>query len=253
MRHELQAKHPGATPRRSSSTSVMCATRSLSAMPCPAWTSSSTPLRSSRCPPASSSPWRPCAPTLIGTDNVLHAAIEAGVEARRLPVHRQGGLPHQRHGHLQGHDGACHHRQRPCGRAARRHGHLLHPLRQRHVLAAAAVIPLFIEQIKCRQPHHHHRPQHDPLPDEPGRSGGPGACSPSSTPTRGDLFIQKADASTIGDLAKAVQKLFGDTGTHIIGTRHGEKLYETLMTKRGAHAQRGYGQLLPCVLPTTAT
>ena len=47
----------------------------------------------------------------------------------------------------------------------------------------------------------------------------------------GDLFIQKADASTIGDLAKAVQKLFGDSGTNIIGTRHGEKLYETLMTR----------------------
>jgi UDP-glucose 4-epimerase len=47
----------------------------------------------------------------------------------------------------------------------------------------------------------------------------------------GDLFIQKADASTIGDLAKAVQQLFGDTGTNIIGTRHGEKLYETLMTQ----------------------
>jgi UDP-glucose 4-epimerase len=46
----------------------------------------------------------------------------------------------------------------------------------------------------------------------------------------GDLFVQKADASTIGDLAKAVQQLFGDTGTKIIGTRHGEKLFETLMT-----------------------
>lgn len=46
----------------------------------------------------------------------------------------------------------------------------------------------------------------------------------------GDLFIQKSDASTIGDLAKAVQQLFGDTGIKIIGTRHGEKLYETLMT-----------------------
>lgn len=32
-------------------------------------------------------------------------------------------------------------------------------------------------------------------------------------------------------MAKAVQQLFGDTGTNIIGTRHGEKLYETLMTK----------------------
>lgn len=47
----------------------------------------------------------------------------------------------------------------------------------------------------------------------------------------GDLFIQKADASTIEDLAKGVQKLFGNTGIHIIGTRHGEKLYETLMTR----------------------
>ncbi len=46
----------------------------------------------------------------------------------------------------------------------------------------------------------------------------------------GDLFIQKSDASTIDTLAKAVQKLFGDTGIRIIGTRHGEKLYETLMT-----------------------
>ena len=32
-------------------------------------------------------------------------------------------------------------------------------------------------------------------------------------------------------MAKAVQQLFGDTGTNIIGTRHGEKLYETLMTR----------------------
>ena len=47
----------------------------------------------------------------------------------------------------------------------------------------------------------------------------------------GDLFVQKADASTIGDLAKGIQRLFGDTGTKLIGTRHGEKLYETLLTR----------------------
>lgn len=47
----------------------------------------------------------------------------------------------------------------------------------------------------------------------------------------GDLFIQKADACTIEDLAKGVQRLFGDTGLHVIGTRHGEKLCETLMTR----------------------
>ena len=32
-------------------------------------------------------------------------------------------------------------------------------------------------------------------------------------------------------MAKAVQQIFGDTGTRIIGTRHGEKLYETLLTR----------------------
>ena len=47
----------------------------------------------------------------------------------------------------------------------------------------------------------------------------------------GDLFIQKADASTIGDLADGVMKVFGETEKKIIGTRHSEKLYETLMTK----------------------
>lgn len=47
----------------------------------------------------------------------------------------------------------------------------------------------------------------------------------------GDLFVQKSPASTIQDLALAVQKLFGDTGIQVIGTRHGEKLYETLLTR----------------------
>ena len=48
----------------------------------------------------------------------------------------------------------------------------------------------------------------------------------------GDLFIQKAPASTIKDLAQAVSELFDfDKPVKIIGTRHGEKLYETLLTK----------------------
>ena len=58
----------------------------------------------------------------------------------------------------------------------------------------------------------------------------------------GDLFVQKADASTIGDLAKAVQKLFGNTGTRIIGTRHGEKLYETLLTAEERLRSEDMGQ-----------
>lgn len=48
----------------------------------------------------------------------------------------------------------------------------------------------------------------------------------------GDIMVQKAPASTIGDLAQAIKELFGvDNNIKIIGTRHGEKLYETLLTK----------------------
>lgn len=48
----------------------------------------------------------------------------------------------------------------------------------------------------------------------------------------GDLFVNKAPAGTIGDLAKALMELTGkQTEIKVIGTRHGEKLYETLCTR----------------------
>ncbi len=48
----------------------------------------------------------------------------------------------------------------------------------------------------------------------------------------GDLFVNKAPAGKIGDLAKALMELTGKkTPIKIIGTRHGEKLYETLCTR----------------------
>ena len=49
---------------------------------------------------------------------------------------------------------------------------------------------------------------------------------------QGDLFVQKAPASTIGDLALALKEIFNASNPiQIIGTRHGEKLYETLCTR----------------------
>ena len=49
---------------------------------------------------------------------------------------------------------------------------------------------------------------------------------------QGDLFVNKAPAATIGDLAKALTELCQSTNEiKIIGTRHGEKLYETLCTR----------------------
>ena len=48
----------------------------------------------------------------------------------------------------------------------------------------------------------------------------------------GDIFVQKAPASTVGDLAQALIELFGSAkGVNIIGTRHGEKLHESLVTR----------------------
>ena len=48
----------------------------------------------------------------------------------------------------------------------------------------------------------------------------------------GDLFVNKAPAGTIGDLAQSLKELCkADNEVKIIGTRHGEKLYETLCTK----------------------
>ena len=49
---------------------------------------------------------------------------------------------------------------------------------------------------------------------------------------QGDIFVQKAPASTIGDLSTALTEIFGGNGNiKIIGTRHGEKLYESLISR----------------------
>lgn len=55
---------------------------------------------------------------------------------------------------------------------------------------------------------------------------------------QGDIFVQKAPASTVADLAQAVKELFKkDNEVRIIGTRHGEKLYESLISREEmAHA-----------------
>lgn len=55
---------------------------------------------------------------------------------------------------------------------------------------------------------------------------------------QGDIFVQKAPASTVADLAEAVRQVFDSSSeVRIIGTRHGEKLYESLISREEmAHA-----------------
>lgn len=57
--------------------------------------------------------------------------------------------------------------------------------------------------------------------------------------TQGDIFVQKAPASTVQDLAIALKELFNPAcELRLIGTRHGEKLYESLISREEmAHAQ----------------
>lgn len=56
---------------------------------------------------------------------------------------------------------------------------------------------------------------------------------------QGDIFVQKAPASTVGVLAEALRQLFGASNPiQVIGTRHGEKLYESLISREEmAHAE----------------
>jgi UDP-N-acetylglucosamine 4,6-dehydratase/5-epimerase len=64
---------------------------------------------------------------------------------------------------------------------------------------------------------------------------------------QGDIFVQKAPASTVADLARALQRVFDkDSDVRIIGTRHGEKLYESLISREEmahAHDMGGYYRL----------
>jgi UDP-N-acetylglucosamine 4,6-dehydratase len=60
---------------------------------------------------------------------------------------------------------------------------------------------------------------------------------------QGDIFVQQAPASTVADLVQALKELFNsDSPVRIIGTRHGEKLYESLISREEmAHAQNMQG------------
>ena len=59
----------------------------------------------------------------------------------------------------------------------------------------------------------------------------------------GDLFVNKAPAGTIDDLAQALKEMFNaDNTVKIIGTRHGEKLYETLCTKEEMNKAEDMGE-----------
>lgn len=94
-----------------------------------------------------------------------------------------------------------------------------------------SVIPLFVEQIKSGQPL---------TVTDPSMTRFLMSLEEAvelvvyafQNAEAGDIMVHKAPASTIGDLAQAIKELFNaNNPIKVIGTRHGEKLYETLLTK----------------------
>lgn len=163
-----------------------------------------------------------------GTDNMLHAAIEAGVKRVVCLSTDKAAYPINAMGISKA---MMEHVITANARVAAEHGDtVICCTRYGNVMCSrGSVIPLFIDQIRAGAPITVTNPDMTRfLMNLDEAVDLVQFAFEHAKP--GDLFVQKADASTIGDLAKAVQQLFGDTGTRVIGTRHGEKLYETLLT-----------------------
>lgn len=163
-----------------------------------------------------------------GTDNMLHAAIEANVERVVCLSTDKAAYPINAMGiskAMMEHVITANARV-----SAQRGGPVICCTRYGNVMCSrGSVIPLFIDRIRRGEP----LTVTDPnmtrfLMNLDEAVDLVQFAFENANP--GDLFIQKAPASTIGDLAEAVQEVFGRVGVKVIGTRHGEKLYETLMT-----------------------
>lgn len=166
---------------------------------------------------------------VMGTDNLLRAAIDAKVknvvclstDKAAYPINAMGISKAMMEKIIRAH----------ALRASEKSGTVISCTRYGNVMCSrGSIIPLFIEQIKSGKPITITNPDMtrflmnlDEAVDL--------VMFAFEHAHPGDLFVQKADASTIGVLGQAVQKLFGNTGVRIIGSRHGEKLYETLMTR----------------------
>ena len=165
---------------------------------------------------------------VFGTDNVLSAAIEAGVKCviclstdkAAYPVNAMGTSKAMMEKVVVAKSRTVSpEKTRIC---CTRYGNVM--------CSRGSVIPLWIEQIKEGKPITITEPKMtrfimslDEAVDlvlfafENGVSG--------------DILVQKAPACTIGVLAEAVKQLFGvEQETRVIGIRHGEKMYETLLT-----------------------
>ena len=228
MRHELQAMHPEYAGKVKFYIGDVRDLQSIKdAMPGVDYVFHAAALK--QVPSCEFFPMQAVKTNIEGTDNMLHAAIEVGVkrvvclstDKAAYPINAMG-ISKAMMEHVITANARV---------AAERGGTVICCTRYGNVMCSrGSVIPLFVDQIRSGNPITITNPEMtrflmnlDEAVDL--------VKFAFNNAEPGDLFVQKADACTIGDLAKAVQQLFGDTGTRIIGTRHGEKLYETLLTQ----------------------
>lgn len=165
---------------------------------------------------------------VIGTDNVLTACIESGVkkviclstDKAAYPVNAMGTSKAMMEKVFVAKSRTVDpEKTLICGT---RYGNVL--------CSRGSVVPLFIEQIKAGQP----LTLTDPSMTRFIMSLEEAVelvVFAFNNAESGDIMVQKAPATTIGVLAKAVKELFeADNEIKVIGVRHGEKMYETLLT-----------------------
>ena len=239
MRHDLQAKYPECASKVKFYIGDVRDYRSVAdAMPGVDYIFHAAALK--QVPSCEFFPMQAVKTNVEGTDNVLHAAADAGVkrvvclstDKAAYPINAMG-ISKAMMEHVITANARV---------AAERGGTIISCTRYGNVMCSrGSVIPLFINQIKAGNPITITNPEMTRfLMNLDEAVDLVQFAFEHAHP--GDLFIQKADACTIGNLAKGIQHLFGNTGTSIIGTRHGEKLYETLMTREERLRSEDMGQ-----------
>jgi UDP-glucose 4-epimerase len=176
---------------------------------------------------------------ILGTDNVLTAAIESGVEKVICLSTDKAAYPINAMGISKAMMEKVFVAKSNTVDPART---LICGTRYGNVMASrGSVIPLFVEQIKKGLPLTVTDPNMTRFLMSLEEAVELVIFAFENAET-GDIMVQKSPASTIGDLAKAIIELFGvDNEIKIIGTRHGEKLYETLLTKEEHVASQDFG------------
>lgn len=166
---------------------------------------------------------------ILGTDNVLSAAIEEGVkkvvclstDKAAYPINAMGTSKAMMEKVIVAKS-----------RNVDPKKTIICCTRYGNVMASrGSVIPLFIEQIKAGKPLTITDPNMTRFLMNLDEAVDLVAYAFNHA-RQGDLFVQKSPASTIGDLAEAVKQLFSpNSKIKVIGTRHGEKAHETLLTR----------------------